>query len=86
MDKSFDFKVKNEDKPFTIAGESFKIKSDVKIISSKWSDDLMTMPLVKAMMNGDTLQLTLESINEAIYSHYTITIIDTKFKISFWFT
>ena len=48
--------------------------------------DLLTMRLVRSLKTVDTLQITLESINEAIYIICTIKIVNKEFSSSFKFT
>ena len=86
VDKTRDYRVRDEDKVFSLVDKTFKRKSDVQIIFPELSSDLLTMPQVHATTTDDTLRVTLESINEAIYSKYTIKIIDKKCLITFHFT
>jgi len=86
VDKTLDYEIKGEGRSFKIAGENFTSKSDVQISYLPDKYNLLVMPLVKATKIGDTLQLTLEAINEAIYSVCTIKIFGKKCLITFSFT
>ena len=85
VDKTLDYKIKDEGKPFEVGGENFTTKSDVQI---DYHNDynLLTMPQARLKVKGDTLLITLEAINAAIYTKCTITIIGKKFSTSLHFT
>ncbi len=85
LDKTLDYKIKDEGKSFEIAGQTNTTKSDAQVdYPNKYN--LLTMPLVRSLKTMDTLQITLESINEAIYIICTIKIVDKAFSSSFKFT
>lgn len=84
IDKSINYKIEDENKTFELGRDTYKTKSDVHIISST-DPQLFIMPLARCRVVKDTLEITLEAINEAIYSRCTIRIAGNKYHISYQF-